>query len=316
MAQANPVWFITGCSTGFGRELAELVVARGWRAVVTARDKGRVADLAKGHEANVLAVSLDVTDAAQIEAAAKAAADKFGRIDVLVNNAGYGYQAAIEEGEEKEIRAQFDANVFGLFAMTRAVLPVMRAAKERPYHQHHLGGGIHRLRRLGLLFSVQACGRGLVGRAGQGGRTARHARHLRRAGTLPHGLGRPLAEADAQQDRRLCRDRGRPSQGHVGRQRQAGRRPASGRRAHDRDHAGCQPTAPAGARRLGVSTRSTSVWRACARSSTLGAIAVPARITTRRPRLPKTRVGSARPGRSASGRAVTAAPCSAQTRPM
>ena len=129
MAQANPVWFITGCSTGFGRELAELVVARGWKAVVTARDKDRVADLAKGHEANVLAVSLDVTDAAQIEAAAKAATDKFGRIDVLVNNAGYGYQAAIEEGEEQEIRAQFDANVFGLFAMTRAVLPVMRAQK-------------------------------------------------------------------------------------------------------------------------------------------------------------------------------------------
>ena len=129
MAQANPVWFITGCSTGFGRELAELVVARGWKAVVTARDKSRVADLVKGHEADVLAVSLDVTDASQIEAATKAATDKFGRIDVLVNNAGYGYQAAIEEGEDNEIRAQFDANVFGLFAMTRAVLPVMRAQR-------------------------------------------------------------------------------------------------------------------------------------------------------------------------------------------
>lgn len=126
MSQAKPVWFITGCSTGFGRELAKLVLDRGWNAVVTARDKQRVADLVKGREANALAVSLDVTDARQVAAATSAATDKFGRIDVLVNNAGYGYQASVEEGDESEIRAQFDANVFGLFAMTRAVLPTMR----------------------------------------------------------------------------------------------------------------------------------------------------------------------------------------------
>ena len=129
MAQATPVWFITGCSTGFGRDLAELVLERGWNAVVTARDEKRVVDLVKGHEANALAVSLDVTDDKQIAAATKAAADKFGRIDVLVNNAGYGYQSSIEEGDDAEIRAKFDANVFGLFAMTRAALPVMRAQK-------------------------------------------------------------------------------------------------------------------------------------------------------------------------------------------
>jgi NAD(P)-dependent dehydrogenase (short-subunit alcohol dehydrogenase family) len=125
---SSPVWFITGCSTGFGRELAVQTLARGWPTVVTARDKARVADLAEGRE-NGLALDLDVTDAAQIAAAVKAAEDKFGRIDVLVNNAGYGYQAAIEEGEEDEIRAMFDANVFGLFAMTRAVLPGMRARR-------------------------------------------------------------------------------------------------------------------------------------------------------------------------------------------
>ncbi len=129
MAQTTPVWFITGCSTGFGHELAKLVLERGWKAVVTARDAKRVADLVKDHESNALAVSLDVTDAKQIAAATKAATEKFGRIDVLVNNAGYGYQASVEEGEENEIRAQFDANVFGLFAMTRAVLPVMRKQK-------------------------------------------------------------------------------------------------------------------------------------------------------------------------------------------
>jgi NAD(P)-dependent dehydrogenase (short-subunit alcohol dehydrogenase family) len=126
---SNPVWFITGCSTGFGRELARLVIGRGWRAVVTARDRAKVADLAEGAEDRVLALSLDVTAVGQIAEAVRAAQEKFGRIDVLVNNAGYGYQSSIEEGEEDKIRAQFDANVFGLFALTRAVLPVMRAQR-------------------------------------------------------------------------------------------------------------------------------------------------------------------------------------------
>lgn len=125
----NPVWFITGCSTGFGRELAKLTIGSGWPTVVSARDKARVTDLVTGHEDNALAVDLDVTDAAQITAAVKAAEDRFGRIDVLVNNAGYGYQSPIEEGSDSEIRDQFEANVFGLFAMTRAVLPGMRTRR-------------------------------------------------------------------------------------------------------------------------------------------------------------------------------------------
>jgi NAD(P)-dependent dehydrogenase (short-subunit alcohol dehydrogenase family) len=125
----DPVWFISGCSTGFGRELAQAVLARGWRVVATARDAARVADLVHGHEANALALALDVTDAAQIARAVEAAQGRFGGIDVLVNNAGYGYQAAAEEGEDAEIRAQFEANVFGLFALTRAVLPGMRARR-------------------------------------------------------------------------------------------------------------------------------------------------------------------------------------------
>jgi len=125
----NPVWFITGCSTGFGRELAQLVLSRGWRAVVTARDAGRVQDLTRGHEDRALALSLDVTRNDDITAAVKAAEERFGAIDVLVNNAGYGYQASIEEGDDAEIRAQFETNVFGLAAMTRAVLPGMRARR-------------------------------------------------------------------------------------------------------------------------------------------------------------------------------------------
>jgi NAD(P)-dependent dehydrogenase (short-subunit alcohol dehydrogenase family) len=126
---ADSVWFITGCSTGFGRELAKLVLDNGWRAVVTARGRDRVADLADIAPDRALALDLDVTDAGQIDAAVKAAIERFGRIDVLVNNAGYGYQTSIEEGEDGEIRDVFEANVFGLFAMTRAVLPVMRAQK-------------------------------------------------------------------------------------------------------------------------------------------------------------------------------------------
>ena len=130
MASQNnsPVWFITGCSTGFGRELAKLIVARGWPVVATARNKAQVEDLATSDK--VLALELDVTDGKEIDAAVKAAEEKFGAIDVLVNNAGYGYLTTVEEGEEKQIRAMFDANVFGLFALTRAVLPGMRKRRK------------------------------------------------------------------------------------------------------------------------------------------------------------------------------------------
>jgi NAD(P)-dependent dehydrogenase (short-subunit alcohol dehydrogenase family) len=124
--QQSPVWFITGCSTGFGKELARLVLDQGWRAVVTARHLDRLTGLASGHEENALAVQLDVTDRAQIAQAVRQAEEKFGCIDVLVNNAGYGYLAAVEEGEDEQIRAMFETNFFGLVAMTNAVLPGMR----------------------------------------------------------------------------------------------------------------------------------------------------------------------------------------------
>lgn len=127
-AHSSPVWLISGCSTGFGRELAQQTIARGFKVVVTARDTSSIADLVAGHE-NALAVALDVTHQASIDQAVRAALDAFGTIDVLVNNAGYGYQSSVEEGVESEIRAQFDANVFGLFALTRAVLPAMRKAR-------------------------------------------------------------------------------------------------------------------------------------------------------------------------------------------
>ena len=127
--ESSPVWFISGCSSGFGRELALLVLARGWRAVVTARNKARVVDLAEGTGGRCLALGLDVTDPLQVAAAVEQAQLQFGRIDVLVNNAGYGYQSSVEEAVDDEIRALFETNVFGLFAMTRAVLPGMRARR-------------------------------------------------------------------------------------------------------------------------------------------------------------------------------------------
>ena len=126
MTRDNPVWLITGCSTGFGRELAKLVLERGWRAVVTARDASKVTDLAEGHGERALVLPLDVTKRAQIDHAIAQAKEHFGRIDVLVNNAGYGYLAAIEEGEDAAVREMFEANVFGLVDTTKAVLPVMR----------------------------------------------------------------------------------------------------------------------------------------------------------------------------------------------
>jgi len=120
----KPVWFITGCSTGFGRELAKHVLELGYRTVVTARNPADVKDLAS--MGDVLVLKLDVTDQSQIDAAIKAAEQKFGGIDVLVNNAGIGYFAAVEESEEKEVRRMFEINVFGLSRMIQAVLPGMR----------------------------------------------------------------------------------------------------------------------------------------------------------------------------------------------
>jgi NAD(P)-dependent dehydrogenase (short-subunit alcohol dehydrogenase family) len=122
----SPVWFITGCSTGFGRELAKLILGRGWKAVITARNIDQVKDLAEGYQNTALVLSLDVTQKDQVAAAVAKAEATFGRIDVLVNNAGFGYFSSIEEGEEEKIRAQFEANFFGLVKMIQAVLPGMR----------------------------------------------------------------------------------------------------------------------------------------------------------------------------------------------
>jgi NADP-dependent 3-hydroxy acid dehydrogenase YdfG len=125
----DSVWFVTGSSSGLGLELARLALARGWRVVLAARRPETLADLAKAYPDTAMTVRLDVTDAMSIAEAVGAAQARFGRIDVLANAAGYGYLAAIEEGEEQAVRAQFETNVFGLLALTRSVLPGMRARR-------------------------------------------------------------------------------------------------------------------------------------------------------------------------------------------
>ena len=123
----DTTWFITGCSTGLGRAFAEAVLAAGGNVVVTARDASRVQDIADTAPDRALALALDVTDPAAVTAAVAAAEERFGRIDVLVNNAGYGYRAAVEEGEAEAVQTLFDTHVHGPTGLIRAVLPGMRA---------------------------------------------------------------------------------------------------------------------------------------------------------------------------------------------
>ncbi|MCD6067160.1 MAG: NADP-dependent 3-hydroxy acid dehydrogenase YdfG [Bacteroidetes bacterium] len=142
------VWFITGCSSGFGRELAKYVLQQGYSAVVTARNIADVEDIVAGED-HALAVRLDVTKPGEIAAAVKEAIERFGRIDVLVNNAGIGYFGAIEESEDEEIRRMFEINFFGLSKMICEVLPHMR---------HQRSGHILNVASIGGLVSFPAVG--------------------------------------------------------------------------------------------------------------------------------------------------------------
>jgi len=120
-------WLVTGCSTGIGRAIAVAALDAGHSVVVTARKPETVQDLVDAHPGRAVAAALDVTDRTQIDAAVALAATTFGGLDVLVNNAGYGYLSAVEEGDDAEVRALFDTNFFGAVDMVKAVLPGMRA---------------------------------------------------------------------------------------------------------------------------------------------------------------------------------------------
>lgn len=148
-ASDAPVWFVTGCSTGLGREFARAALARDFRVVATARDPKSIGDLVEGRDGQAIALRLDVADAKGIVAAVREAERVFGRVDTLVNNAGYGYMSSVEEGEDAAIRLQFETNFFGLAALIRAVLPGMRQ------------------RRRGAIVNISSVG-GLRGSAGSG----------------------------------------------------------------------------------------------------------------------------------------------------
>lgn len=123
---SGKVWLITGCSSGFGRTLAEMALARGDRVIATARKVEQLADLTPLRPGQLLTLALDVTDRASIGAAMAQAEAAFGRVDVLVNNAGFGLVGAVEELEPHEYRPMFETNLFGLIEVTRAALPLMR----------------------------------------------------------------------------------------------------------------------------------------------------------------------------------------------
>lgn len=128
MSKSN-VWIISGCSTGFGRELAKATIKAGYKVVVTARKLNAITDLVNENTENVLAMELDVTKPDQIEKTVKATIEKFGRIDVLVNNAGIGYFGSVEESIEEETRKMFEINFWGLMNLTNAALPYMRSQR-------------------------------------------------------------------------------------------------------------------------------------------------------------------------------------------
>lgn len=142
------IWFVTGASRGFGRQLCELVLERGDAVVATARDPSRLA-AELGPPERVLTAALDITDPDAASATVAGALERFGRIDVLVNNAGRGLIGAVEEASEAEVRAVFENNVFGTLAVTRAALPSMRE------------------RRSGTILNVSSVG-GMASRSGGG----------------------------------------------------------------------------------------------------------------------------------------------------
>jgi NAD(P)-dependent dehydrogenase (short-subunit alcohol dehydrogenase family) len=162
----KPVWFITGCSTGFGRELARHTLELGYPTVVTARTPSQVEDLVAEHGDQAIALTLDVTKPDQIDAAVKAALARFGRIDVLVNNAGYGLEGAVEETSLEEVRQQYDVNVFGMISMIQGVLPHMRARRSGHVVNISSMGGITTFPALTIYnstkFAVEGLSQGLA----------------------------------------------------------------------------------------------------------------------------------------------------------
>jgi NAD(P)-dependent dehydrogenase (short-subunit alcohol dehydrogenase family) len=146
----SKVWFITGTSKGFGRVWAEAALERGDRVVATARNADTLTPLIDQFGDNVLALALDVTDKAAIDAAVKRAHERFGRLDVVVNNAGYGLFGTIEEVSEEQARAQVETNLFGPLWVTKAVLPILREQGSGHIIQVSTIGGVNAFPGIGM----------------------------------------------------------------------------------------------------------------------------------------------------------------------
>jgi NAD(P)-dependent dehydrogenase (short-subunit alcohol dehydrogenase family) len=147
---ASKVWFITGTSKGFGRIWAEAALARGDRVAATARDVKTLAPLVERYGDLIAASTLDVTDKAAVDAAIGEAHGHFGRLDVVINNAGYGLFGAVEEVSEAEARAQLETNLFGALWVTQAALPIMRAQRSGHIIQVSSIGGVNAFPTVGL----------------------------------------------------------------------------------------------------------------------------------------------------------------------
>src|ERR1700724_3536761 len=146
----NKVWFITGTSRGVGRVWTEAALARGDRVAATARDVKSLAPLVERYGAEVSAIALDVTDKPAVAAAITEAHTRFGRLDVVINNAGYGLFGTIEEVSEAEARAQLETNLFGALWVTQAALPIMRAQGSGHIIQVSSIGGVNAFPTVGL----------------------------------------------------------------------------------------------------------------------------------------------------------------------
>jgi len=146
----SKVWFITGTSKGFGRIWAEAALERGDRVVATARNASTLTDLVERYGDNVLALKLDVTDKPAVEAAIARAHEHFGRLDVVVNNAGYGLFGMVEEVSEADARAQLETNLFGALWVTQAALPILREQRSGHIIQVSSIGGVNAFPMVGL----------------------------------------------------------------------------------------------------------------------------------------------------------------------
>lgn len=159
---SNKVWLITGCSSGLGRAIAKEALVSGAKVVVTARNSSDIQDFQKDFPDNALILSLDVTNQEQIKSTVEEAKKKFGRIDVLVNNAGCAIFGAVEEIPDKEVRKVFETNFFGLLELTRTVLPIMRAQKSGHIINISAVGGMVSTQCLGIFNATKYAIEGLT----------------------------------------------------------------------------------------------------------------------------------------------------------